>query len=73
MIKVDKLKKIFVYNAKIFIIATAVIMIWRGIWNFLDHYVLPEYFILSNIISIIAWIIILLLIESDLEVLGPTE
>lgn len=42
--------------------AIAIIMIWRGVWNLLDHYFLTESFLGSQIVSIIAgtWILVIL-------------
>ncbi len=54
-------------NLKIFILAVAVIMIWRWVWNFLDHYLLPNYFVLSNLLSIWLWVLILFLNDYDLD------
>ena len=69
-----KAKKLFVYNAKILILAIAVIMIWRWVWNFLDHYLLPDDFVISNIISIIVWIVLIFIInEKDLDALWVWE
>lgn len=64
-----KTKKIILYDIKIFTLATGVIMIWRWIWNFLDHYFLPNDFILSNISVIIIWVLVIILIDYDLEAL----
>jgi len=33
-------------------ISIAVIMLWRGVWNFLDYYVFPDSFLFSNLLSI---------------------
>jgi hypothetical protein len=35
------------------IIGTAVISVWRGIWNLLDLYLYPSDIVISSIISII--------------------
>ena len=48
-------------------IAIAVIMVWRGIWNLLDHYLFPDNFILSNVISIVVGIIVLYLPDRTLK------
>ncbi len=41
----------------------AIVGFWRGVWNLLDMYLLPGNFILSQIISIIAGIIILAILS----------
>jgi len=64
-----KTKKLIKFNLRVFILATAVIMIWRWIWNFLDQYFLPDNFILSNALVIIIWVLIIILIDYDLEAL----
>lgn len=61
------IKRSFIYNIRLMIIGFAVVMIWRGIWNFLDHYLFPEFFIFSNIISIFIGVLLLLFLEKDLE------
>ncbi len=43
------------------------IFIWRGVWNLLDHYLLPMNPDLSNIISILIGIILLLIFDKELE------
>lgn len=50
-------------DLKFLIITIAVVMIWRGVWNFLDTYFLTEYFILSNVFSIVIWISMILLFK----------
>jgi hypothetical protein len=47
-----------------FIIAFVLgVMIWRGVWNLLDKYFIPDNFLLSNLLCIIiplivAWILV---------------
>ena len=41
------------------IVGTAVIAVWRGIWNLLDLYLYPNDIVLSSIISIIIGLVIL--------------
>lgn len=48
-------------------IAVAVIMVWRGIWNLLDIYLLPKMPLLSNIISILAGVALLYLPDGTLD------
>ena len=38
------------------------VFIWRGIWNLLDKYFLPNNFIISNALSIIIPLIIIVLV-----------
>ncbi len=47
-------------NMNILIECIAIIMIWRGVWDLLEIYVLPENQLASNIMCIIVWIIVLL-------------
>ena len=47
-------------NMNILIECIAIIMIWRGVWDLLEIYVIPENQLASNIICIIIWIIVLL-------------
>jgi len=42
------------------IVGTAVIAVWRGIWNLLDLYLYPTNLVLSSIISIIIGLVILI-------------
>lgn len=64
---IKKYKQLISYNLQLLSLWIAVIMIWRWVWNYLDHYLLPDNFVLSNLISIILWIIILFLNDYDLE------
>ena len=41
------------------VIAIAIILFWRGIWNLADEYLVPEDFIFSNLLSIILALAIL--------------
>ena len=41
------------------IVGTAVIAVWRGIWNLLDLYLYPNDIVLSSIISIVVGLVIL--------------
>ena len=42
------------------LIGTAVISVWRGIWNLLDLYLYPNDLVLSSILSIAIGLIILI-------------
>ena len=70
--KTDK-KKLFketvLYNLKLLVLNVSVVMIWRGTWNLLDRYFFPNDFLVSNWMTIIAWIVIIFLMEYDLETL----
>ncbi len=57
------------YNLKLMVIATAVVMIWRWIWNLVDRYFLPEHFVMSNVLTIVLWILLIFILEYDLETL----
>jgi hypothetical protein len=50
-------------DLKFLIITFSVIMIWRGFRNFLDNYFFTEYFILSNVLSIMIWISFILMFK----------
>lgn len=50
-----------------FMVAIAVVMVWRGVWNFLDHYLFPDNFILSNVLSIAIGLLILYLPDQNLK------
>jgi len=43
----------------VFLSAVAIIGIWRGLWNIFDVYLLPKYFLLSQILSIAGGLIML--------------
>lgn len=59
---IKKIKIAFNY-AKYFVITTAWIMIWRWVWNLLDKYFVKEEFILSNVLSILIWVFLLLILS----------
>lgn len=48
----------FVHNI---VIAIWIVLVWRGIWNLTDYYLLPQYPNLSNMLSIIIGIAVLYL------------
>ncbi|MFC1732885.1 hypothetical protein ACFL6I_21495 [candidate division KSB1 bacterium] len=48
-------------------IGIAVILIWRGVWNLLDEYLLPDHFLLSNIVGIVVGLLILYLPDKDIK------
>ncbi len=45
----------------------AIIMFWRGVWGLLDTYLLPQYEILSLLVSIALGVIILYLDDFSLD------
>jgi len=47
--------------------AVAVIMVWRGIWNLLDKYLLNHYWLASNILSVIIGILLLYYLDRNLR------
>lgn len=47
----------------VLISAIAIVSIWRGAWNLMDIYLLPENFLYSQIASIMFGILILLIIS----------
>jgi hypothetical protein len=47
--------------------AIAIILIWRSIWNFADMYVIPEMPVLSNILTLIAGILILYIPDRSIK------
>ena len=57
-------------NIRLFLVAAAVIMIWRGIWGLLDHYLFPENPDMSHVISILIGLVILLFDDFALTELG---
>ncbi|MEK6920694.1 MAG: hypothetical protein AABX82_02330 [Nanoarchaeota archaeon] len=49
-----------------FIIAVALIGVWRGIWGLLDYYVFPNNFVLSSLVTLILGVIILVITHHKL-------
>ncbi len=45
----------------------AITMLWRGLWNILDLYLLPGHPLLSNIVTIVLGIFLLYLPDEDLK------
>lgn len=66
-------KSLLLYNLRILVLAIAVVMIWRWVWNLVDFYFLPEHFVLSNSLTIVLWVCIMLLIDYDLEALWTVD
>jgi len=65
--KIKKSVKRVIRDIDIFIVVFWVVMIWRGLWNFLDRYFLSDMFLLSNILSITFWVIIIFLHDFSLK------
>lgn len=65
--KSKKAKNTFFYNVRVFLLIIAVVVIWRWIWNLFDRYFFPDNFILSNILTIIIWLIIIFINDYELE------
>lgn len=61
-----KIKYVF-SDMKFLIITLSVVMIWRGFWNFLDTYFLTDHFVLSNVLSILIGISLILLFKIHFE------
>lgn len=59
-----KLDALFFRNLTLIL---ATILIWRGIWNFADHYFLPHNFIVSNLLTIVLGIVLLFIFDSEVE------
>ncbi|PJE64015.1 hypothetical protein COU89_00065 [Candidatus Roizmanbacteria bacterium CG10_big_fil_rev_8_21_14_0_10_45_7] len=51
----------------ILIMATAVVMFWRGVWGILDTYLLPDNTLLSYAVSVLAAFTILYLDDFQLN------
>lgn len=47
----------------VLIAAAAIIGVWRGIWNLLDAYLLPDNFLLSQAVSIIVGVLVLAMLS----------
>ena len=45
------IKKIF-KDLDILIVSIAIILLWRGVWNFADMYFFPEFPVFSNMVTI---------------------
>ncbi len=49
------------------LIGLAIILFWRGIWNLLDMYLFPNNHLLSNLICVIAGVVMLYFDDFELE------
>ncbi|MBI1961298.1 MAG: hypothetical protein HYS45_01190 [Parcubacteria group bacterium] len=50
--------------------AVAVIMVWRGVWNLLDEYLLEGYELVSNIVSIAIGVLLLYYLDRSFRKLA---
>ncbi len=46
----------------VFVASIAVVGFWRGVWNLMDHYILTNNFLWSQIATILGGIVLLLLL-----------
>lgn len=53
-------------NLNIFLTTMAVVMIWRGVWELLDLYLLPNNHVLSLVVWMIIWIFLLFVDDEKL-------
>lgn len=65
----NKLKKFLQKHPLVYsiLIATAVVIFWRGLWNLIDMYFFPHYPVWSNLISMLIGLFILYLNDFDLK------
>jgi len=54
-------------NLNILITTAAVVMIWRGVWELLDLYLLPNNHILSLVIWMIIWVFLLFVDDERID------
>jgi len=60
----EVLRKADLFDVFVVIIgALAIIGFWRGTWNLMDAYLFPGNFVLSQIVSIISGIVILIILS----------
>lgn len=53
------------YFLRNLVIVTAVVLIWRGIWNLIDAYLWPSNELMSNVVSILLGLFLLYLPDTD--------
>jgi len=68
--KIKEIKKQFSFKLdryffKNLLIVTAVVFIWRGIWNLIDIYFLPSNELISNVLTILIGLFLLYLPDSE--------
>lgn len=54
-------------NLNIFLTTAAVVMIWRGVWELLDIYLLPNNHVLSLVIWMILWVFLLFVDDERID------
>jgi len=68
---IRKIKKQLISSVPFLITIVGVIMIWRGIWNLLDHYFFPHNRLISNIGTIVMGLILIIVLlprhDKDIE------
>lgn len=52
---------------EILVVTVGVVMVWRGVWNFMDMYVFPGHPELSNAVSIITGLVLLYLPDGNID------
>jgi len=58
------IKKVSLFDVFIIILSSlSIVAFWRGIWNLMDKYIFPNNFLLSQVITIIGGIILLIIIS----------
>lgn len=58
------IKEVSLFDVLIIILSSlSVVAFWRGIWNLMDKYIFPSNFLLSQLITIIGGIILLIIIS----------
>ena len=66
---------LFFHNPKgsfyhVILTAVAIVMVWRGIWNLLDEYMIMGHPLLNNLVSIVIGIILLYFLDRNLRKLA---
>jgi len=56
-------KRSFYQDVIIVLLALSIIAFWRGAWNLMDKYIFPNNFLLSQLITIVGGIILLIIIS----------
>jgi hypothetical protein len=49
----------------IFVASVAIVGFWRGVWNLVDKFLFPGNFVLSQLISIVGGILLLIILSRD--------
>lgn len=67
---IQKSSSEFQKDLRLFITLSAVVMIWRSVWNFMDEFLIPHDPLLSNTITLIIGLVILYFMYGDLDTLS---